>query len=188
VRRLARVAPYAALAAVAAWLYTIAGRIEYIGAPGRIGPDFWPKAILALLALLCAYEIAKELLFGRSRAVSGILQSLMEEAGESMAGSDPGEAAATPPSWARLAAGVAATLAYVFAVEVLGFFVATAAFLAGFILIGGYRRRAIALAAGLAGSFAMLVVFMKVVYISLPLGAGPFRALSLGLLALLGVR
>jgi len=188
VKRLARVAPYAALAAVTAWLYAVAGRIEYVGAPGRLGPDFWPKAILALLALLCAYEIAKEIFFGGSRAVSGVLQSLMEEADESMPAGDAGDSAVAPPSWARLAAGVGATLAYVLSVEHLGFFVATAAFLAGFMLIGGYRRRAIALVVGLAGSFAMLVVFMKVVYISLPLGAGPFRALSLGMLALLGVR
>jgi hypothetical protein len=29
---------------------------------------------------------------------------------------------------------------------------------------------------------------MKIVYVSLPLGAGPFRALSINLLLLLGVR
>lgn len=181
-------APYAALLAVTAWLYAVAGRIEYISAPGRIGPDFWPKAILALLALLCAYEIGKELILGGSRAVSGVLQTLMEQASESLADGGAGEGAMAAPSWARLAAGVAATLAYVLLVEHLGFFIATAAFLAGFMRIGGYRRHAVTLAAGVAGSFAMLVVFMKVVYISLPLGAGPFRALSLGLLALLGVR
>jgi hypothetical protein len=33
----------------------------------------------------------------------------------------------------------------------------------------------------------LAVVFLKVAYISLPLGEGPFRALSLGLLRVLGV-
>jgi hypothetical protein len=32
------------------------------------------------------------------------------------------------------------------------------------------------------------IVFQKVAYVSLPLGEGPFRAFSLGLMALLGVR
>ena len=34
----------------------------------------------------------------------------------------------------------------------------------------------------------MVVVFMKIVYVSLPLGAGPFRALSLACSQLLGMR
>jgi hypothetical protein len=34
----------------------------------------------------------------------------------------------------------------------------------------------------------MVIVFMKLVYVSLPLGTGPFRSLSLALIALLGVR
>jgi len=188
VRRFARVAPYAALLAIAAWLYAVAGRIEYVGPPERIGPDFWPKAILALLGLLCAYEIAKTLFFGGPQSVSGVLQGLMEDAVERTPQDAGDYSGARPPSWRRLAAGAGVTLGYVLLVEPLGFFVASAAFLASFILIGGYRRWAIALGAGLAGSFAMVVIFMKFVYVSLPLGAGPLRAFSLALLALLGVR
>jgi putative tricarboxylic transport membrane protein len=187
VSRIARAAPYAALLAVTAWLYAVAARIEYTASEQRIGPDFWPKAILALLGLLCAYEITKNLFFGGPRSVSGVLQSLMEKADESRA-EDVRDASGAPPSWTRLGAGAGATLAYVLLVEWLGFFLATAAFLSGFILIGEYRRWGVALAAGVAGSLAMVVVFMKIVYVSLPLGAGPFRALSLALLAALGVR
>lgn len=184
--RIARAAPYAVLLGVAAWFFVVAGRIEYFGPAERIGPTFWPKAILALLGALCTYEIVKSLFLAGPKSVSGVLQVLMEAAA---AGSDDaGPAGAAPPSLARLAAGVAATLAYVFTVEWLGFFVATAAFLSAFVLIGGYRRWGVALAAGAIGSLAMVAIFMKVVYVSLPLGAGPFRALSLALLAALGVR
>ena len=183
--RLARAAPYAALLAVAAWLYSVAARIEYAGSQDRLGPDFWPKAVLVLLGLLCAYEIAKNLFFRGPAAVSGVLQSLLERSEGSV---PPDAPSARPASWGRLGAGLGATVAYVLLVDSLGFFVATAAFLCGFILIGGYRRWAIALAAGLAGSFAMVAIFMKLVYVSLPLGAGPFRALSLLLLVALGVR
>jgi putative tricarboxylic transport membrane protein len=183
-RRLARAAPYAALLALAGWLYALAGRFEYVGPADRIGPGFWPRAILALLALLCAYEIAKSLRRGVSASIDGVLQSLMQEAGETLAA----EAASAPPSAARLARGVGVTLAYVVLVEALGFFLATAAFLAAFILVGGYRRPAFASAIGVAGAAVLTFVFMKIVYVSLPLGWGPFRAVSLALLSAFGVR
>jgi putative tricarboxylic transport membrane protein len=80
------------------------------------------------------------------------------------------------------------TLAYVLLADTLGFLLATAGFLFGFIAVGGYRRWGVAAACAVAGSLAMVVVFMKIVYVSLPLGVGPFRAVSLALLALLGVR
>ena len=37
-----------------------------------------------------------------------------------------------------------------------------------------------------AGSLALVVVFMRIAYISLPFGEGPFRALSLALLRAIG--
>lgn len=185
-RRLARAAPHAALLALAGWLYTVAARIEYLGPSERIGPDFWPRAILVLLGLLCAYEVVKSLFLAGPGSVSGMLQSLMQEAVESV---EPDAGSAPPrPSPARLASGIIVTLGYVLLVDVLGFFLATSAFLFAFVMVGGYRRWGVALAVGTAGSLAMLAVFMKIVYVSLPLGAGPFRAVSLALLSVLGVR
>jgi len=69
----------------------------------------------------------------------------------------------------------------------LGFFVATALFLAVFPWIGGLRRPVLTSIVGLAGSFVLVVIFMRVAYISLPLGEGPFQALSLALLRAIGV-
>lgn len=178
--RLARAAPYALVLAAAGVLYVFALRIDTSAAAGRIGPDFWPRAILAVLALVCLYELAKSLLGAGAGAAGGLLQSYLDSA-ESTAEKETGNAM-------RLLAGVGATLAYVLLVGVLGFFLATAAFLSAFIAIGGYRRWGIVAACGLAGSLAMVIVFMKVVYVSLPLGAGPFQAVSVALLALLGVR
>jgi putative tricarboxylic transport membrane protein len=183
-RRLARAAPYAVLLALAGWLFLVAGQFEYTGPADRIGPGFWPKAVLALLAVLCAYEIAKSLRLGVSESVDGVLQSLMQEAAASL---EP-EAAQEQPSARRLGAGIGVTLGYVVLVDVLGFFLATAAFLAAFILVGGYRRPAIAAAVGIACAAAMTFVFMKIVYVSLPLGWGAFRSLSLALLWAFGVR
>lgn len=182
--RLARAAPYALLLALAAGFYALAGRIEYVAPSGRIGPDFWPRAILAVLALVCAYELVKSLFLARSGSVGGVLQTLLERAPDVAADS----AAAPGPSLTRLAGGIGVTLAYVVLVDKLGFFLATAAYLFAFIWVGGYRRWGVALVTAAAGSLSMVLVFMKIVYVSLPLGVGPFQRVSLALLALLGVR
>ncbi len=181
--RLARAAPYALLLAVAGVLYYFALRIDTSAAAGRIGPDAWPRAVLMLLGVVCIYELAKSFLAANARSAGGMLQDYLD------ASVAPDEAqSAAPPSVLRLALGIGATLAYVLLVGVLGFFLATAAYLAAFIAVGGYRRWGVIAACALGGSLAMVVVFMKFVYVSLPLGAGPFRALSISLLALLGVR
>ena len=182
-RRLARAAPYALLLVLAGALYGIASRIEYVGPAENIGPDFWPRAILILLAAVCAYELAKSFLSGSARSAGGMLQALVETAPDSRLGAQQAK-----PGRARLVLGIAATLGYVVLVDVLGFFLATAGFIAAFIAIGGYRRWTVLAACAVGGSLAMVLVFMKLVYVSLPLGAGPFRAVSLGLLAALGVR
>jgi len=181
--RLARAAPYALLLAGAGVFYYLALGIDASAAAGRIGPDVWPRAVLALLAMVCVYELAKSFFSADARSAGGMLQDYLDA---SMASVEAQSAA--PPSVLRLALGMGATLAYVLLVDVLGFFLATAAYLAAFIAVGGYRRWGIIAACALAGSLAMVVVFMRIVYVSLPLGSGPFRALSLSLLALLGVR
>ena len=179
--RLARAAPYVLLLAVAGALYAAALRIDYVGPADRIGPDFWPRAVLILLAAVCVYEIAKSLVATQARSAGGMLQLYLDTA---PAGTGGGQR----PSAARAALAIGATLAYVLLVGVLGFFLATAAFLAGFIALGGYRRWGVVAACSLGGSLAMVVLFMKVVYVSLPLGMGPFRVLSIALLQALGVR
>jgi len=177
--RLAASLPYLVLLAAAIWFYVLAGRISYSAAEGRLGPDAWPRAVLALLIAVCAYESLKRLVFGGG-SVAGMLEAFLERSGEAGAGARVGIA--------RLGGGIAATVAYVALVALLGFFLATAAFLAAFVRIGGYRRWGVALACGVVGSLALVVLFMKLVYVSLPLGAGPFRALSVALIGLLGIR
>jgi putative tricarboxylic transport membrane protein len=176
--RFARAAPYALVLAAAGVLYHFALRIDASAAGGRIGPDFWPRAILALLALLCVVELAKSFIMADPASAGGLLEAYL----------DPESSSEKTASTGRLLWGMGATLAYVLLVGTLGFFLATAAFLSAFIAIGGYRRWSVVAACGIGGSLAMVLVFMKVVYVSLPLGAGPFQALSVGLLGILGVR
>lgn len=177
--RLRAALPYAAVLVVALLLWRQADTFAALGREGQLGPAFWPRAVLALLMVVCAAEIVRLALFHKPEKEGPILHSAAPVLSE---GDDERR-------WPLLlAGGVAITLLYVPALQLLGFFLATVLYLAAFILIGRYRRPAIVAATSILGALAFLVIFMKVVYVSLPLGAGPFRAFSALLLAALGIR
>ena len=184
--KLRRVLPHGVMLAASCWLYWAASRIE-AETGGRIGPAVWPKAIIAFMALLCAYEIVKRLVVRTDFVAKGLLSGAelphAQEAATRV-GEHRDEGAGTHP---MLFAGIALIAAYAVAVQWIGFFVATALFLAIFPWIGGLRRPVVNVAVGLAGTFALAMVFLKVAYISLPLGEGPFRELSLAFMRLIGV-
>lgn len=171
--------PHGVMLAASGWLWWAASRIEG-GTGGRIGPDVWPKAIVAIMALLCIYELGKRL-FARRGAAPGLVAALVRAPGEG----DPAQAA--PFDGRKLGAGIALVAAYVAAVSWTGFFLTTALFLALFAWAGGLRRPVLVGTVALAGSLLLIVLFMRVAYISLPLGEGPFRSLSLALLRAIGV-
>ena len=171
--RLKAAAPYAALLAGAAYLFREAGNFAYSPRPGELGPDFWPKAILVVLMLACGWQLLAHA-FARPSATGSPTPA-------------SAEAAESPRYPRRLAAGALATFGYVLILPQAGFFASTALYLALFMLIGRYRRYAIVAATSIAGSLAFMFVFMRIVYVSLPLGIGPFQKLSLGILAMLGV-
>jgi putative tricarboxylic transport membrane protein len=69
---------------------------------------------------------------------------------------------------------MAGILAYVIATPLLGFPLATAAFIVGFMVVAGARRApAIGLTA-LLGTVGLLYAFIKLVYLPFPKGAGAF--------------
>jgi len=181
--RLGRSAPYAVLLGAAAYFYALAERFEFSAPGGRLGPDAWPKIVLGLLATVCLYEIGRSFLGRAGSEVSGLLQSFLEKAAD-----DAESGGAAPRSFRRLLAGIGITVLYVALVDVLGFLLATALYLAAFMRVGRYRRYAVIAAASLAGAAALLFVFMRIVYVSLPPGVGPFGALSYAVLSLMGVR
>ncbi len=168
------VLPHGLMLLASGWLYWAATRIEaYTGGGSRIGPDAWPKAIIVFMGLLCAWEIVRRLVLrARDRAGGG-----GDGEAKTAALSHPG----------MLAAGIAIVLGYVVTVPWIGFFVATLLFLAAFAWFGGLRRPVLVAVTSVTGSLVMVVMFMRVAYISLPLGEGPFRALSIALLAAIGV-
>jgi putative tricarboxylic transport membrane protein len=174
--RLKAAAPYAALLAGAAYLFHDASHLAYARRPGELGPDFWPKAVLVLLMLVCGWELV-------ARFVARPQAPLVSAAPPAEGVSD------TQQRYPRLlAAGALATLGYVLVLPEAGFFVSTALYLALFMLIGRYRRYGVIAATSIGGSLAFIFVFMRIVYVSLPLGVGAFQKLSLGILAMLGIR
>lgn len=183
--RLRAIVPHTVMLAVSALLYYAATLIDTHGeSAGRIGPDAWPKFIIGAMAALCVYEIVKRLVVGTTFTATGLTQGLNRPPDEA-----DRERAARPPEEhnGKLAAGIALIAAYVAGVSHVGFFLATALFLALFSWIGGVRRPLMLAVIGLAGAFVLLVIFMRLAYVSLPIGVGPFKAISLALLRLIGV-
>lgn len=176
VQRLHRCLPYLVMLGVAIALYAAAASID--GPPassGRIGPDVWPKAVIGFMGLLCLYEIVRRL--------------LLAPAAPAPTGGGAGDQKVADPQDLKVLLGsIAAIALYVLAVGWLGFFLSTALFLGAFAWIGGFRRLVWVLAIAFSGALLTLVLFMRVAYVSLPLGEGPFRSLSLILLQLIGVR
>ena len=177
--RLKAALPYAVLLLGAAWLYRDAGHFAYSARPGELGPDFWPRAVLVLLMAVCAIEGARRVFpTGRAAAsAEGAPGRPEPKAAHEEAGRNP----------LRLAAGIGLAVLYVPGMQVLGFFLATALFLALFMAVGRYRRAGVIATTSVLGSLAFVYVFMKIVYVSLPLGVGPFRHVSVWLLAVLGI-
>jgi putative tricarboxylic transport membrane protein len=73
-------------------------------------------------------------------------------------------------------------------IQRLGFFVATVLYLALFVVLGGYRRWSVVAAVSVVGTLLLLFFFMKVVYVSLPIGQEPYSAVTLFLMRVMGIR
>ena len=185
--RMRSIMPYVIVLVIAGCLYFYANQINFVAPGGRIGPDFWPKAILILAMATCAYEIIKNLFFTRpdEEELPGVLKSIIEEAPDGAETAPPQEEKTYPH---LLLTGMAMTVAYVALIQTLGFFLCTFLYLAGFMLVGRYRRIGVALATSLAGSLVFMFVFMKIVYVSLPLGQAPFSEISFLLMRLMGIK
>jgi putative tricarboxylic transport membrane protein len=196
-RKLQRAAPYVLLFGFSLFcLWSLSG-ITAGAADGQLGPAFWPRLILSAMALLCVYEALKRLA-GAKDQFSGFIerQELAAERGEEvgsvstlMAKTAEQEAeAANPLQMGKLWGGIALIALYAVGIEAIGFFVSSALFLSLFAAIGGFRHAVWNPVISLVGSFGFFFIFMKIAYISLPLGQGPFKALSLMLMHWIGVR
>lgn len=152
------IAPFLGIVLMVA-LYPGTSRLDAV-ARGSLGPGFWPRLALIGLALGCLAKLVEEWRRKQSTATD-----------------DP-----PPPfSTVKLAMGIGAVVAYVLLAPFLGWALVTALFIAGFMALCGTRSIAGLAAGAVVGTTTLLYVFVKLVYLPLPKGDGPFESLTLAL-------
>lgn len=173
--------PYAGILSASIYFYYLASKIEFVGRSGAPGPDFWPETILLLTIAACLYEIIKIGFFSKKNVVKNA---------EGIKTGEKGEAVQDPPKsyTTLLVAGIVLTMAYAYAIELIGFLLSTFLYLVLFMLVGRYRRIGVILASSAIGTLAIAFVFIRLVYISLPQGQGPFSTFSYFILRLMGIK
>ncbi|MGB7034650.1 MAG: tripartite tricarboxylate transporter TctB family protein [Xanthobacteraceae bacterium] len=168
--------PYLVVLAVGVFLYYTAENFEFEQASGRIGPGAWPKLILILM-------LASALWGAVASALNAGKPADRDDEAEEI------EALVRPPEiypWLVWLA-VAATLAYLFILPLLGFFLATIGYAFVLMYLGHCRQLVHASLLSVAIAFAFMFMFMRVVYVALPVGVAPFDRLSYALMAAMGV-
>ena len=160
--------PYVLLLALAGLTYWGAGHISYTARPGQLGPDVWPRLAAALIAAVCIYELVRSLTAQR-QTIRGVAETLDKES----------QSAEEAPAYPKLLlAGGALTVAYGLAVPVLGFLLASFLYLVAFMYVGRYRAHAAIWISSLAGTALFALIFLKLVYVSLPRGVPPFDSIT----------
>jgi hypothetical protein len=174
----AKSAPFVILFCVALFLFSLTLQFDFPHAPGRLGPDVWPQAILVLLMLTCAIGVVRNFLV-RSPG----------EAAQPAAWSTGEEAEVEAPSrYILVVLGFALFLIYPVALEYLGFLAATFLLMALFMWIGQWRSPLGVLATSAIGTLVLFYTFRGIVYVSLPLGVGPFQEWTVWVAQLLNMR
>jgi len=177
IRRLQAALPYVVVLAVGVFLYYEADHFDFEQVSGRIGPGAWPKIVLVLMLATALWGI-----------VSSALKAGKAE-GEATSEVEEDEAVTQLPELypGLVWLAVAATVAYLLLLPILGFFAATLIYSGGLMYLGHYRRLLPVGGLSLVIALAFMFMFMRVVYVALPLGVAPFNEVSYALMAAMGV-
>lgn len=159
--------PYVVGLAVAALLFYFARQIEYTPRTGALGPDFWPRTVIGLMAAACMFEIVR-ILLGFKVEAHGVADALENEEAEETETKYP---------W-LLVGGIALVTLYAFVVGYLGFLLSTFLFLAAFMYLGRYRHHRTVWLTSAGITLAAAILFMRIAYVSLPRGVPPFDAFT----------
>lgn len=147
-------------------LFVAAGRLPVTPVPGQLGPDFWPRLVLVGLMAASAMKLLE------------VRKARGPETAEVLSG---------PLSRWKLAGGILLVLGYTALAPLLGFPLTNFLFLLAFMRLAGTRRLFPLLAVSVLGTLALLYLFVKVVYLPLPKGAGVMEDLTILLYRLLGI-
>ena len=160
--------PYVVGLIISGILYHYAQQIDYSPRPGDLGPDFWPKVTIGVMALICLIEIVRRLI-GVGQETHGIAETFEKEEEEE-------EVAAKHP-W-MLVGGIALVLVYAVVVTTLGFLLSTFMFLVSFMYLGRYRNHLAIWLTATGITLGAALLFMRFAYVSLPRGEPPFDAFT----------
>lgn len=178
-QRVSHMAPYLLVLAVAGYLFYLTFHFDSPPQDG-IGPEFWPRIICAFMLITCA---AKLLHIGFNAGDAESHEALSLDQSEILVARDE-SGRRRRDVWL----GIATTALYLLAFRTLGYFLSTFLYMIVFIYLGRYRKPGRILAVSAVASLVFMFIFMKVVYISLPLGVEPFAQVSEFLLHLMHVR
>jgi putative tricarboxylic transport membrane protein len=182
--RLRALLPYVLVLAAAGVLSYNALHFGYTPRGDRPGPDVWPRAILLLLVVACVVRIVGVL--RRPSAPEPVM--LQDVIADALPGDAHDEPKPSPRYPALLLTGIALTIGYVALLGTLGFFIDTVLYIAALTWTGRYRRWPVIAAVAVAGALVFMFIFMKVVYLSLPIGRPPFASVSLLMMQWMGIR
>ena len=172
--------PYLVVLVVGGFLYYSATNFEFEEASGRIGPGAWPKLILLVMLAAALWGLVASALQGGKPNGSAAHEGTEQDEMEALL--RPPE---IYPSLVWLA--VAATIGYLVLMPFVGFFLSTIVYSFALIYLGHYRRLSHVALLSVAIAFAFTFLFMRVVYVALPVGVAPFDSLSYALMAAMGV-
>ncbi|MSO85158.1 MAG: tripartite tricarboxylate transporter TctB family protein [Rhodospirillales bacterium] len=189
--RLVRALPFFIVLGVGFWLWH-ESRVFALARPGYVGPEVWPRAVLVLLIASAVVGAVQALVRGIDEgSASALIKSATRTVGregevEADLQIEAGDPSTRRPLWAGI--GIVLLLGFVVIIPYLGFTLTTFLLMFGVILCAGYQRPLIAGVTAALGTLAFFVIFQRLVYVSLPLGVGPFKELSITLMAAIGVR
>jgi len=139
---------------------------------GGIAPTTWPRIVLFGLALCGLILLTAE------------LKRLLSAKGAT----SPEVALNAPQFSARQAClGISLLVAYVVAIPLIGFALATCAFLCVWLWAGGVHKISTVLLVSLIGTTSLLYIFVKVSHLPLDRGAGAFDQVTVALYRALGI-
>lgn len=181
--RAKRIVPYAVILAAASWLLYLTGKFDYDKTAGSLGPDAWPRLILSLMIAACVFEILRLTWFWRGEEIPPADSS----APDSELAAENYISPATTTKSLQAALALTSIALYLLVFGYLGFFLATLLFLCIFPAIAGYRRILVILPVAAMLTTLFMFLFMRVIYVSLPIGIEPFSSVSLVVMKFLGV-
>jgi putative tricarboxylic transport membrane protein len=145
----------------------MAGMVEAEGA----GPTFWPTTMLVLIGLCSLVWLVR------------VVWAARRQPAVAAAPAEPVGYYNAPLAWA----GVALTFVYGYAIQVLGFAVATLLFLVAWFLLGGVRKPLTVAPVAVVGTLVLLWVFVALAQMPLDRGRGIFTAATDELYDVMGI-